>query len=578
MRAGLRPLLVIGVALIGTAAFAQQNPDTERGARPGLAYRLEGLDTVNMFNGTFNVALPLGAAYPVGGTLSYSLTAHYATNAWESMTHEEDIEGDPVGSRTYTYWYPSEHANAGFGWIVSLGRLDVTPHPEDFADQHSYVAPDGNKHGFKPTLHIGNPAEQSETNVEYTRDGSYLRLTKEANGSFRMEFPNGQIHKFNTAGLLTRMEDRFGNSVDVSYKSRQQVNGPTDQYPNSTVWEITDSVGRVQRVFFRPGWDYFEELQIGDPVPAVKSHEMVDYVELMAFDGQTAVYSFSYDAEPVPITPANQNDLSLRMSRRCSTGVQDPEAPRFVRVSLLKSLAMPHGVTYAMVTDRGDRTNCSTTLLGGISGNLTKLTLPTGGTIEWAYQVYSFPTISRPSHNAGIATRTIRLSDGGTAVAVATYERGTVSSEIGADVYRMVTNRSGDNAVLYATKHYFAACPNSNWCGSSADYGLPYRRTNNLSTEMLLPDESGALVSKRKTYVRYEADTLFASGGLEWKTRINGPRTRRPSTRTGSTRRSPIPGSTALVTTEKQSRTGTSNQGTSERRSRITMQTPAPTS
>ncbi|MFL6245016.1 MAG: hypothetical protein ACJ74H_03255 [Thermoanaerobaculia bacterium] len=514
-------IVLLAASLIATVAFSEDSPDRERGTRPGLAYRLEGLDQVNMFNGNINLTIPLGPSYPVGGTLSYSFAAHYATNAWESMTHEEDIEGAPFESRVYTYWYPSEHANAGFGWIVSLGRLDTTQHPEDGSDALVYVSPDGGKHGFKPTLHENNPSEHPVTGVEYTRDGTYLRLRHLSPSGYRVDFPNGHMHTFNALGLLTRMEDPFGNHVDVEYTTRGALD-PLDSLPFSTVWRITDSVGREQRVYFRPGWDYVEDRLITDPGPMPKQHEMVDKVELEAFDGQTARYQFKYNILPVAITDANKDDIALKTSRRCSNGVQDPEIPRFERVSFLTSLGMPLNVEYRMVMDRGDQLNCSFTFSGGISGNITKLTLPTGGTIDWTYGVYGFPTLGRSSWNAGVATRTARLTDGGTVTGTTLYGGGSVSDELMADKYRIVVNKNGDSTVVNATKHYFAACPKASWCGSATDYGLPYRRSDNLSTEVLIPNSSGTLESKRKTYVRYEADTLTLSGP-EWKNRNQRP-------------------------------------------------------
>ncbi len=517
-------LAALATSIIAAAGFSEDSPDRERGTRPGLAYRLEGLDQVNMFNGNLNVTIPIGTTYPVGGTLSYSFVAHYATNAWESMTHEQDIVGAPFESRVYTYWYPSEHANAGFGWIVSLGRLDTTQHPEDGSDAFVYISPDGARHAFKPTLHESNPSETAVAGVEYTRDGTYLRLRHQSSG-YKVDFPNGHVHSFNAAGLLTRMEDPFGNDVEIDYTTRGDLHGPLTEYPASTVWQITDSVGREQRVYFRPGWDYFEERHLEDLVPKTKSHELVDRLELEAFGGQTAVYQFNYIVPPVAITPepaGNADDIELKTSRRCSNGVQDPQVPQYVRVSLLTGLAMPHGVAYGMVTDRGDQVDCSRTFGGGISGNITKLTLPTGATIDWTYGVYGFPTLGRPSWNAGVSTRTARLTDGGTVTGTTVYGGGSVSDELMADKYRIVINKNADSTVLNATKHYFAACPKASWCGSATDYGLPYRRSDNLSTEVLIPDSSGTLVSKRRTYVRYEADTLTLSGP-EWKNRNQRP-------------------------------------------------------
>jgi hypothetical protein len=81
----IRFALAVALLLVAAAAIsAQQNPDIERGARPGLAYRVDGLDHTSLFNGTVTLNVPLGQTYTVNGTLSYSFMASYATNAWET--------------------------------------------------------------------------------------------------------------------------------------------------------------------------------------------------------------------------------------------------------------------------------------------------------------------------------------------------------------------------------------------------------------------------------------------------------------------------------------------------------------
>jgi hypothetical protein len=332
--------------LWSVAGFAQPDPTTERGMRPGLAYRVEGLDNVNVFNGTMTINIPLGQTYPVNGPLAYSFIASYATNAWESGEHDVDIYGSGgVQTETYQYSFPSRYANAGFGWIVTLGLLKVT----EGSTATTYVAPDGSEHEFATALHFNDPNETPSTAVQYTHDGTYLRL-KLLTNERRLEFPNGVAHRFDLTGRLFRMEDPFGNHVDVQYLTRLQVDGPSGNtvLDDSTVWKITDSVGREHKVYFRPGWrtleDYWGEW---DPEPYKVEHELVDKVVLAAFNGSQAQYTFNYDPATLPENVTydtnGEPNVAHRTSRRCKARKLDPYTSFYETVGILTSIGMPHG-------------------------------------------------------------------------------------------------------------------------------------------------------------------------------------------------------------------------------------------
>ena len=142
--------------------------------------------------------------------------------------------------------------NAGLGWRVSLGRVEV-PSPGDNQAPWVYDAPDGGRRGFYGRLHPGFPSTP-ETGVFYTNDGSYLRLrhfagsascqspVQATNECVLLEFPNGVVHEFRNFSSsdpdyrITRMRDPFDNHVDVTY--------------SEATWQISDSEGRTQTVEF----------------------------------------------------------------------------------------------------------------------------------------------------------------------------------------------------------------------------------------------------------------------------------------------------------------------------------------
>jgi hypothetical protein len=314
-------LLILALAALPAAA---QHPNVERGFAPGQSFQIGDIDHVNLFNGSLVITIPLGLTYPVGGGLSYGLTLTYSSGVWDFR--EADGGETPLPSRT---------SNAGLGWRVSLGRYLPWSDPDNDRQVDLYIGPDGAEHWFYKTLHAGDaddpgdgtqPYQQS---VQYTRDGSYLRSKKLSGGGWFVEFPDGQFHSFDTTGRLVRMEDRFGNYVNVAY--------------GADAWTLTDKHLRSQKIHFQTLWHG------GAWVP------MVDRVELTAFGGaNTATYDFSY-------TQAN-------LQRACATSNL---LPLTTDVQLLSSVSLPDGSSYQMPGYETSPSDCRK------SGVINSLVLPT---------------------------------------------------------------------------------------------------------------------------------------------------------------------------------------------------------
>lgn len=80
-------IVMVALMLCATYVQAQEDPDSERGVRPSLAYKTDGLDSINLFNGAVTANIPLGQTYHVNGRLSYAFMASFATNSWKTATH-----------------------------------------------------------------------------------------------------------------------------------------------------------------------------------------------------------------------------------------------------------------------------------------------------------------------------------------------------------------------------------------------------------------------------------------------------------------------------------------------------------
>ncbi|HJY96556.1 MAG TPA: hypothetical protein VJ371_16520, partial [Streptosporangiaceae bacterium] len=265
-------MLVALLALGAQHLAAQEHPTTSRGFHPESTFSFSDLDHVNTYNGNLVVTLPIGSRYPVGAGFSYGLTLVYNSNLWE-------FQDASSGSQVMTQAIPSRHSNAGLGWRLSFGTLFPRNFPYELDPHGIYVGPDGGVHLLFPTLHVGDPADSG---VSYTRDGTYLRVTALGNGSSTVESPDGVTQLFDANGEMVEMRDRLGNSVSVAY--------------SPTAWTISDSQGRTQRVWLRPVPS--NPLSPGDVPPPL---DAIDHVDLTAWNGGTATYSFQYNPSSVTI-------------------------------------------------------------------------------------------------------------------------------------------------------------------------------------------------------------------------------------------------------------------------------------
>src|SRR6185369_9928849 len=265
-----------------------------------------------------------------------------------------------------------------------FGRMDPPCQVQDesgnFPTTPIYQDENGTDHIFYPTLHQGDAEDTLPTgvfDVQYTRDGSYLRLKKYTAGYREVEFPDGSVRRFDALGMPTLIKDPFGNSLTISYSTSGQ-------------WVITDSQNRTQWIYFRYNLPSYPQ-------------GVIDRIELTTFGGgPKAVYQFNYSSQVVGL-PCPNNDTGL-------DGVGNK-----VNVALLSSVALPDGSSWTansyITTVPTDPNGCTDN-----GGNLTALTLPTLGRLEWSWQTLYLPigTLHRPhlQTDPAVATRTMRNADG----------------------------------------------------------------------------------------------------------------------------------------------------------------------
>ena len=390
----IRRLVVVLLVLVAMALplAAQDSQNVAKGFAPDKLFQFNDLDHISTFNGNVNVVIPIGPTYHAASTLPYQLMLTYSGDNWDYYGNIVEIPDGNGGTQRFTLEFaePSPVANAGVGWWLSFGRLDLDP-----VGLYRYTAPDGSQHSFLQRLH-NRSQEPVDPNVFYTADASYLRLKLNVADSDPqhttcddIEFPDGTIQRFEASTFrLRKIMDRFGNAVTITYDTYQSdPNNPSSpQWPR---WTIADGTGRTHVIKFRtmttmPLYVPSANQIGGDPA----SFDVIAAIDLAAFNGARSLYTFAY-----------RNDTPIRISRQYAR-TQDPTVPPGINLPILDHVVLPDGSQYVATMDMGDggltysdpeNSTATSTTTPGFSGHLTSLILPTLGKIEWQLGRWIYP-------------------------------------------------------------------------------------------------------------------------------------------------------------------------------------------
>jgi RHS repeat-associated protein len=465
----------------GTILFAQ-NPNTERGLS-GHSYLSNNFDHVNLYNGNIGLTVPIGQSYKVGGNLDYQMTLIYNSNMWDFKVEEQVAEGERL-ERVKAL--PDPKSNAGLGWRLSFGAL-YPPNTPVYNEENSYlyVAPDGSSHQFYPQLSLG----VSQQGALFSGDGALMRLR--LTGPLRIEFPDGQVHYFGSNFLLTKIEDPFGNKVEV------------DTASNPLVWYVRDRCGNCGNTYTREHTIEFDSPG-GQVIRASLSAQ--------PSSGGRAVYEFVYESR---FLPRHNKNTWLWSSNQFS-----------VNVKLLREIKFPANAGSYKFDYNPNGFNPS--------GAVRSATLPTGGHYKWDYTPYQRP-IRKPEDPICVpycpdALDPISSTDGIAYKEI--YNKETDPNPIGrfeynpggvpqvsdsslADTTVIVKSPNGDETVNYFNLSF----DEFGW--PEQGFGLPYTRlaalsspngTLYLSQEMYKGTVAGGQ-KLRSVYVRYVLDPRLEPGG-----------------------------------------------------------------
>jgi RHS repeat-associated protein len=476
-------LLLLALAV---PVLADVHPNTAGGFPVDQSFHVGDIDNVNLFNGALTVTIPIGPSYPVNGGFSYSLKLVANSNPWLFQTVQStNGGGQPT---TYIQANPNPCSNAGLGWRVSLGRLNPpcqVPDANNVLPGPVYQDEMGTDHVFYPTLHAGDPEDAPVTGIndmEYTRDGSYLRLKVYASGFQEVEFPDGMVRKFDSTGMPIEIRDAFSNWLHITYM--------TQPYR----WVLTDSQNRTHTLYFRNDLPQYAQV--------------LDHVVLSAFGGTAATYQFTYGTQTI--------------GRGCpNTDVQPPLGQgSTVNVPFLTSVTLPDLSTFQMPLSSYITALPTDGMCTPSAGNLLGITLPTLGRMEWTWQTFHFHGGSsgkiQLQSNPGVATRTMRNA-AGTVLGTWTYTQFPAQPSFTEnEATTTVTDPLGNRIV-----NYFSAAVDASLTGwSTYEYSLPFTHNTTLNVapgvDLNLSRQtfaSGSSVPLRSEYVLYERDPISTGPG-----------------------------------------------------------------
>ena len=323
------------------------------------------------------------------------------------------------------------------------------------------------------------------SDVEYTRDGTYLRLKVYTAGYREIEFPDGSTRRFDSTGMPTELRDPFLNKLSISYATANQ-------------WALTDTQGRTHTVYFRTDLPNYPQT--------------IDHVDLKTFGGATSTYQFTYTTQTIGrACPQNDTDqigsLGATVTVPLLTGVTLPDGSSWANTAGDYVITLPSGSTWP-----GNA--CTEN-----AGNLTALRLPTLGRMEWTWQKNWFPTgSSNKPHlqtNPAVATRGMRNGDG--------TMQGAWSYTLAPGFPGALSSKEHTTTVIdplgHKTVNYFSSAIDASYTGwSTYDYSLPFTRNQTLNVAVGVDlnlsrqvyNSGGTLL--RSEYVLYERDPVFASG------------------------------------------------------------------
>jgi RHS repeat-associated protein len=368
-------MLVVCAVLSPRSLAAQNGPDNDADAAPGYTnsvFHHEDIDSINLYNGQLTLPIALGPSYPVGPKLRLQLSLVYNSRV--------DDYGAPTPSQTpplldgFVYRPLVGNSSLGIGWELSLGAIKPCRH--GVLERQCYVAPDGSQHMFNLVQGNGRVTgdgtryflKGSGPYEMWDEDGNHYVFDKQASG-FDDPPGAGYTHDFGRGRdgwYLGSLTDPHGNGYSVSYWTGghpRWTYGTSTCHPSYTSWmqmAVPSGTG---------GWVPKEiTLPSGTAIRVNRGNSgdldgMIVSVDFPVFAGgalATRSWTFLYDA-------------SYPYAHSCGGG-----GAVTVNLQRLKEIRFPADLAGAPKY-RFEQASL-----------LTKVVLPTGGSVEYCWGGYTF--------------------------------------------------------------------------------------------------------------------------------------------------------------------------------------------
>jgi hypothetical protein len=435
------------VAVIGLSSFRllgqtlpPQSADDQMGLLPYQSYHGGDIDHIGLANGMLNLDFPF-LSYSQRGKLHLGFHLYYNNQP----QHVGQLCGNVPGSgqKCYYEWgssasnpvLPLEKGDVFVGWaqmqtltavtsqvVLNSGKSDQVT--KNYA-RWSIQTADGASH---PLANLGtqsmvegcsgctNDFDSVGTGPWESLDATQWRV----NGSLQAFGPISGLSIVDPEGVIGGTVDPNGNFITVS------TNGAS-----SLLASFTDTLGRQIPVPPNAGAASNANTASCPAGPLPITSAVSWTVPAPASGGGSATYIFCY------VTVTINDGPGIPGVQTLSAAVSSP--------AMLQSIVLPDGHSWGFqYNDPGDG---STNANGPINyGALTQITLPTGGTISYAYTSTGVTAPNCQNFGRWVASRTVNANDG-TGAHTWTYAYG-MNNGVGAiEVQSQVTDPSGNYSV-----------------------------------------------------------------------------------------------------------------------------------
>jgi RHS repeat-associated protein len=353
---------------------------TPPGIAPGApagSYALSGFETVNLYNGNLNFALPL---------LEVSGRGEARYTMMLPIEHRWDIKIQERYGHSPIYYLQSAESHAhqvGYGPGILISRVgrersfcgDGTPITTNTLTRLTFVGPGGTEYELRDVKSDGapqpwrtcsdpNPIPFNREREFVTSDGTTMTFIAEANvmdqdlespsltvGSGVLKFRDGTRYSI-ANGRVVKIIDRNGNRLDFEYHPVYE----------KAVVKITDSLGREINI------------QYGDPGPPIQ-----DIITFKGFNGATRTIKIAYRSLSTLLRDGGSlpkiNNLFPELT---NPGVNPDPGDQYNDFALVSEVKLPN-------SDPGQTDPAYRTYHFRYNpyGELARVTLPTGGMFEY---------------------------------------------------------------------------------------------------------------------------------------------------------------------------------------------------